>query len=134
MVGGARTYYGLSQYARRKVRKSATRLYDAGQRFEKVASEELTDRDGFVYVISNPAWPRHAKIGRAYDPESRVRGYQTGCPNRSYELRHAVYFRDAHKAEAEMHARLEPFRASGEWFEIEVAHAINAINTLWEVL
>lgn len=73
---------------------------------------------GFVYVITNPAWPAHCKIGRAFDPLARLQSFQTGAPERDYVLRYAVYFADVRKAEALIHNTLADYRAEGEWFRI----------------
>lgn len=94
----------------------------------------MTTREGFVYVIGHPSFDGFVKVGRAFNPESRLAGYQTGCPRRAYELHHAVYFPDAHRAEGEMHARLWQYQAEGEWFELPVREAINAINQLREIV
>lgn len=74
------------------------------------------------------------KLGRAFDPESRLNGYQTGCPTREYELRHAVYFTDCHEAEEAVHARLAHLRMEGEWFYISIAEAIEAIDIIKEII
>lgn len=42
--------------------------------------------EGFVYVISNPAWPSMRKVGFTLDPIKRLNQYQTYDPYRSYIL------------------------------------------------
>lgn len=116
------------------IRTTAARMHELGMDYGQAASVESTIREGFVYAITNPSFPGYVKIGRAFDPESRLRGYQTGCPNRSYELEHSVYFADCLTAEKEMHARLEKVRAEGEWFFMTATQATNAINQLREQL
>ena len=38
----------------------------------------------FVYVIAHPSEPDYCKIGITGDLTNRLRGYQTGAPNRNY--------------------------------------------------
>lgn len=80
-----------------------------------------------MYVIDHPLM-YGVKIGRACNPESRLRGYQTGCPRRSYRLRYALYFEDCYTAEAALHARLNYHQLEGEWFAIEPDEAQEAIE------
>lgn len=85
---------------------------------------------GFVYVITNPAWPAHCKIGRAYDPVSRLASFQTGSPDRDYELKYAVYFDDVLKAEHLIHDTLADYRAEGEWFRILPSTAEHVLDQI----
>lgn len=43
-------------------------------------------KEGFVYLITNPAWPNMMKIGSSIDVKNRLNTYQTYSPNRDYEL------------------------------------------------
>lgn len=92
------------------------------------------DKSGFVYILSHPSWPYHIKVGRACDPLARLNQYQTGCPKRLYELRYSVYFEDCYQAEKEIHARMEPWREQGEWFNVTVEWAAAHIRQLREIL
>lgn len=129
-----RAFYALPRGQRLAVRETAKQLHDLGVDFATAQRAEKTDRRGFVYVITNPAWPDAVKIGRAFDPESRLNGYQTSSPARDFELAHAVYFADCHLAEREIHLRLGIARLNGEWFHLSVAAAAYAINQLRETL
>lgn len=94
----------------------------------------MTTREGFVYVITNEAWPECVKVGRAFDPESRLNGYQTSSPHRDYELYHAVYFSDCYHAELAVHARLAHLQQEGEWFHLPAAAAAEAIDNIKEII
>ena len=111
-------WYALPKARRRILAEQAKRLVDLGADFATAQRAEKTVRDGFVYVITHPAFPEYVKIGRAFDPESRLSGYQTGCPHRAYELKYAVYFEDCHTAERLIHDTLADYRAEGEWFRM----------------
>ena len=128
IAGSSRKFYALPPEERAAIRSTAKLMHEQGQCFAGAQEAERTDLRGFVYVITNPAWPHHCKIGRAFDPESRLRGYQTGCPRRSYRLRYALYFRDCHTAEAALHARLIDHQLEGEWFAIAPDEAQEAIE------
>ena len=39
-----------------------------------------------IYIITNPAWGKFIKIGRAKDVKSRLASYQTSSPFRDYKL------------------------------------------------
>lgn len=134
MVGGRVVYRELSTEARDKVRKGARRLHHAGLSTANSDSFMSVDKAGFVYIITHPSWPNHVKVGRACDPIARLSGYQTGCPHRSYELQYAIYFADCYQAELEIHARMEPWREQGEWFNVTVEWAASHIRQLREIL
>jgi len=86
--------------------------------------------DGFLYIIAHPRLPG-IKIGRAFDPASRLRGYQTGCPERAYYLAHvSPYFEDCVAHEKTIHDTLSPWRLQGEWFSLPVSTASRLLDTL----
>ena len=60
-------------------------------------------KEGYVYVITNPAWSDWVKIGMAIDAEDRLNGYQTSSPMRDYELVHAISTPDRARAERVAH-------------------------------
>ena len=129
LAGGKGAFYRLPKDTRLATRRHAMHLYDAGADF--VTAVQRTDvSDGFVYIISHPAWPDFLKLGCAINPESRLRDYQTYCPNRAFHLEHAVYTSDRRAAEAEVHARFAPWRASGEWFRVSLEEARDALNAV----
>jgi hypothetical protein len=86
---------------------------------------------GFVYAITNEAWPGWVKVGRATNPTARLSSYQTGDPTQSYRLAHLEPVADAPHAEFAAHERLKKlgYTRRGEWFETTVAAARRAIRT-----
>ena len=55
--------------------------------YEKILEvHDNAENSKYVYVVSNKAWPNKYKIGVASNPESRLSNYQTGDPNRGYEM------------------------------------------------
>lgn len=130
MVGGSKEFYARDKDERLGLRALAAELYDAGCDYVS-AVENLPRRpDGHVYVITNPAWPEHVKIGCALNPESRLRNYQTGTPHRDYHLEHFEYFDDRTSAEKELIRRLGVSKAEGEWHRINPGAAVMALRAL----
>ena len=89
-------------------------------------------KEGYVYAISNAAWPEWIKIGKAVDADDRLNSYQTSSPMRDYKLIHSVYFEDRNAAEIKAHkyAAIKG-RRKNEWFNITKEEAI---EVLWEIL
>lgn len=82
-------------------------------------------KEGYVYVITNPAWPEWVKIGMAIDADDRCNGYQTSSPFRDYVLEHMIVTKDRRKAEAQAHFAAGKLASSknGEWFKLSVEEA-----------
>ena len=95
-------------------------------------AKQSTDPRGFLYAISNPAFPGYEKIGKAHFAESRLGDYQTGDPHRSYQLDHSEYFDDRHTAETAFHRMLDDYGfkgdAQGEWYQMSVEDAVRLLK------
>ena len=91
-------------------------------------------QEGYVYIITNKAWPDWVKIGMAIDAEDRLNGYQTSSPHRDYVLEHSVYSNDRRKSEQQAHTRATKIalETNGEWFKLTVEQAIEVLNNLDE--
>lgn len=91
-------------------------------------------KEGYVYVITNQAWPAWVKIGMAVDAEDRCRSYQTSCPFRDYRLVHSVKTEDRRKAEAQAHSLASAMAEDqrGEWFKMRPEQAEQLIAQLHE--
>ena len=88
------------------------------------------DTRGWVYLLSNPAWP-HLKIGTALDLKKRLSQYQTGAPDSDYKYLHVStqFYSDSYKAEKDIHNALYPYRIKGtEWFNINEEQGTKAIE------
>ena len=130
IAGSRRRYYALNPEARAAINRTAIDMYDLGVDYTTAAKAETVDKRGFVYIITNRAWPGYCKIGRAFNPDSRLAQYQTSSPLRDYELKYAVYFDDCHAAELTVHSLLAWCRADGEWYRITPYEAENTLNFL----
>ena len=89
-------------------------------------------KEGYVYAITNPAWPEWVKIGMAIDADDRCNGYQTSSPFRDYKLEHTVVTNNRRKAEAEAHREASKIAEEqrGEWFKISIEQAKDILNKL----
>jgi hypothetical protein len=82
--------------------------------------------EGYVYVVTNPAWPGWVKFGSAIDPESRLRNYQTGSPMRDYKVEGYVYSAQRRATERRI---LDGLRITdGEWTQMKVDHALAVLD------
>lgn len=75
-----------------------------------------TDPSGWVYAITNPAWPGFFKIGKAARLRRRLGSYQTGAPYKDYQIWDAIRVPDRHLAERSAHEYLTEYRIDNEWF------------------
>lgn len=128
IVGSQQKYRALPKDKKAQIRDYAQFLYEIGHKSTHQKTAEDVLKAGFVYVITNPTWPDHVKIGRAFDPVDRLSKYQTGCPYREYALFHSVYFENCYAAEKHIHSALGCLRETGEWFRLSAWQAMEAIN------
>ena len=88
--------------------------------------------EGYVYIISNPAWRNWYKVGSSLDAKNRRNTYQTSSPLRDYKLKYCKIFSDRRAAESKIHIALEALglERSGEWFNTKhIRKIIEVINT-----
>ena len=105
-------------------------LGDATFYNSKLASIE----EGYVYIITNRAWPTWVKIGMAIDAEDRLNSYQTSSPYRDFVLEHSVFSFSRRESEREAHTKAETMckNSMNEWFELSVKEAIIILDNLNE--
>lgn len=128
----SKQYRALDPEERADLNDVARKMHELGSDYAVAQRAERVVTEGFVYVITHPAFPEYVKIGRAFDPESRLSGYQTGCPRRDYKLHFAAYFVNCHSAERFIHDWLADYRAEGEWFRLLPCVAEQVIYELME--
>ena len=88
--------------------------------------------DGYVYVLTNPAWKDWIKVGMAVDAEDRCNAYQTSSPYRDYKLYYKRFFEDRKTAEKKAHDVVSKIatESNGEWFKINKNDAKGIIKTI----
>lgn len=89
-------------------------------------------KEGYVYAITNPAWPEWVKIGMAIDADDRCNGYQTSSPFRDYTIEHVVVTNNRRAAEAEAHKSAAKIskEVRGEWFKLDIEQAKTILNNI----
>ena len=89
-------------------------------------------KEGYVYAITNPAWPEWVKIGMAVDADDRCNGYQTSSPFRDYKVEHVVVTNNRRAAEAEAHKAANKIakEVRGEWFKLDIEQAKTILNNI----
>ena len=130
------TYNPQRMYVNGKYVPKSHPLYKPGRykSFNDAAFSGLqnynTTKSGYVYVITNAAWPEWVKVGMAIDADDRLNGYQTSSPFRDYELQYSVYCKDRRKLERKAHKAVEVIASdrNSEWFKASVEDAIDCIT------
>lgn len=78
--------------------------------------------EGYLYLITNNAWPGWIKVGTTKNINSRVRSYQTGSPFRDYSVvysvKHPRYLDAEKKIKEQMHYFASEIR--NEWFKVDL--------------
>tara|TARA_Y100001973_G_scaffold70236_1_gene102446 strand:- start:484 stop:981 length:498 start_codon:yes stop_codon:yes gene_type:complete len=108
---------------RRYARKLAAMSF---VKFKKSLKFKL--KEGFVYIISNPAWEGKYKIGISHDPKSRLRQYQTYSPDRDYKLEHYSFWLDTREVEKLILS--QGFKYKNEWVLLDKKELIKLCSIL----
>lgn len=82
-------------------------------------------KEGFVYIISNPAHPGFLKVGVTQDIKARLNVYQTSDPKRKYKVEYYIFHPDCYRAEKEINEMMKHFALSikNEWYEVDLGVA-----------
>lgn len=93
----------------------------AGLTFLKLKLERgattATCKEGLVYLLTNPAWPEHLKVGMTTDLDKRVAVYQTYDPFRQYKVKHYEFVFDRRLAEKQILIHHKLNIEKGEWLK-----------------
>ena len=95
----------------------------------KTADKRLTVETGYVYVVTNKAWPEWCKIGISIVPKERLQNYNTSSPCRVDEMPYLIECKGYKGVEERTHKYLSSkFDNGHEWFKLPVKTAISAIE------
>jgi hypothetical protein len=87
-------------------------------------------KEGQVYLIGNPAWPEHIKIGMSVDSDARLDSYQTYDPFRAYYIKNYEFVLDRRAAEKKLIDDFGFHLLEGEWVKYsDSSKIIKAIRT-----
>jgi hypothetical protein len=90
----------------------------------------------YVYILTNIAYPGICKIGKAINPQKRVKQINNAGVVSEWDLRYALPVSDDYKVEKLIHDELEFVRmnsfqnSSREFFKIEFINAVSVIENL----
>ena len=84
--------------------------FSRGAKFKDIKS-------GMVYMIENPAFPEHYKVGMTIDLISRLESYQTYDPYRKYKVTKYDFVLDRISTEKNILGHYDIFKESGEWIK-----------------
>ena len=87
---------------------------------------------GYIYVITNPAWKGYYKIGQTINLTKRLSTYQTSSPLRDYSYLSTREVKDMDKAESLLLEELKKFyEVKGEWvLASKVEYILHRMETL----
>jgi hypothetical protein len=104
---------------------------EQGAANRKLKEELRKAGEGFVYVMTNKAWPDWCKVGSALVPAKRVKVLNIGDPHRAYEIRAAFRCSDYLCTELACHALIErSYERNGEWFRCTAGQASELIESV----
>ena len=82
--------------------------------------------NGYIYIITNPAWNNWVKIGRALDIDARIGCYNTSSPYRDYKVVYYTKINNPNMMENFLYDKYG--KKNNEWFNISVENAIKTIE------
>jgi hypothetical protein len=86
--------------------------------------------NGYIYIITNPAWNNWLKIGRALNVDRRIDTYNTSSPYRDYKSIYYTKIKDPNMMENFLYDKYG--KKNNEWFNISVENAIKTIEEFKE--
>lgn len=118
-------YGDLFSESNRKMTSSDLRLARklAGRtliKYNTYMGAKLSDvKAGMVYIISNPAYPDHFKIGMTIDLKKRLASFQTYDPFRRFKVEHYEFVLDRRDTERSILSKFCEDSDIGEWVSRE---------------
>lgn len=103
----------------------------AAEREARGSLERDPNRAGYVYIVSNPAWPGYVKIGHTKNLGKRLISYNTSSPHRDFITVGAVFCTDRFAAERQLHDQLRGHQVPRtEWFQLNPHDALQHLKRL----
>ena len=80
---------------------------------------------GYLYIITNKAFPSWVKIGITTNLKERLHLYQTCDPHRGFKIVYSLYHPKYKDAEKKIREAMKPFAKNikNEWFEVDLSIA-----------
>lgn len=85
-----------------------------------VHGEQTQISEGFIYSLTNPAWPAWVKVGMTIDYEKRLTTYNIYDPNSAFTIKMLRYVTNRREAEQRLLFEMKKYASAvqGEWFKI----------------
>jgi predicted GIY-YIG superfamily endonuclease len=82
--------------------------------------KSFKEKKGYLYIITNKAWPGYVKVGVTMDLKKRLQTYQTASPFRDYELMYSIHHPKYLEAETRIKETMKYFATEirNEWFQV----------------
>lgn len=83
------------------------------------------DKGGYLYIITNIAFPDWVKVGTTDNLTKRLSTYQTGDPFRGYTIVYSIHHPKYLEAEKQVKTIMKPFASEirNEWYKINLPMA-----------
>ena len=124
IVGSQSVYRELSSDSKRELRDASKKLLllsDLDNPLKQYQDSKTKYSNGYVYLVTNDAWPDWVKVGRAINTKTRLKAYQTSSPLRDYEIVVRHKCTNTQKLEAILleHMKDHAEDSQGEWLKID---------------
>ena len=82
----------------------------------------ILNNSGYLYIITNEAFPGWVKVGTTADLNQRLHVYQTSDPFRRYRIVYSLQHPEFRKAEKRIKETMKYFalETKGEWYRIDL--------------
>lgn len=79
-------------------------------------------KDGFLYIITNDAFPDWVKVGTTMNLKERLHTYQTCDPFRGYKIVYSLHHPEFREAEKRIKETMKRFalEIKNEWYRIDL--------------
>lgn len=104
------------KYAKKLAALSLTKLLNSRTEIlSNGRTVKLKSNSGFLYIVTNPAFPGYFKIGITSRPKVRLKQYQIYDPHKKYVMKHSKFYEEVRHIEKEILEKFSLDLHSGEW-------------------
>lgn len=115
------------RYAKKLAGLSLLKLLKSREEESKVDIKKKISfgiKEGFVYIVTNPAFPGFFKIGMTTDVKNRLSAYQTYDPLKRYKIEMYKFVEDRRAYESSLLEEFGDSILNGEWLQEEAKNAV----------
>lgn len=96
--------------------------------------KKLSEKPGYLYIITNSAFDGWVKIGTTWNLADRLRTYQTGDPFRGYVLQYSLFHPRFREAEIKIKEVMKRFASDikNEWYQTNLQFAKSRLDEALE--